>query len=163
MKSRMKLFTCSRTVTAGMGLIVAVALLGAGCATQSGQPAAGRGTALGAATGAALGAGAGLILGNNVKGVPRTEGAVAGAVVGGLLGGVMGYQRDASARQNTAVNQRLNSVEQQANTTVINISNSNGSTTPVVIHRSGNQWIGPRGEVYNNLPSEAQLRPVYGF
>ena len=147
----------------GTAVVVALAIACAGCATQSGQPTAGRGTATGAALGAALGAGAGLIAGNNVKGISKAEGAVAGAVVGGLLGGVMGHQRDAATRQNASVNQRLNSVEQQANTTVINIANSNGSTTPVVLHRSGNQWVGPRGEVYNNLPTEGQLKLVYGF
>jgi uncharacterized protein YcfJ len=146
-----------------MALAVSAALFCCGCATQSGQPVVGRGTATGAGLGAALGAGVGLIAGNNIKGVSKTEGAVAGAVVGGLLGGVMGNQRDAAARQNSAVNQRLNSVEQQANTTVVNIANSNGSTTPVVLHRSGNQWVGPRGEVYQNLPTEGQLRSVYGF
>ena len=93
----------------------------------------------------------------------RTEGAIAGALVGGLLGGVMGNQQDAMQRQNESVNQRMNSVEAQANTTVVNITNSNGSTTPVVLHRSGNQWVGPRGELYNSLPTEAQLKPVYGF
>lgn len=163
MNTQMRELACSRIAVAGTVFAIASALLCSGCATQSGQPAVGRGTATGAGLGAVLGAGAGLIAGNNIKGISKTEGAVAGAVVGGLLGGVMGNQRDAAARQNTAVNQRLNSVEQQANTTVINIANSNGSTTPVVLHRSGTQWVGPRGEVYNNLPTEAQLKPVYGF
>lgn len=163
MNTKTTIWTFRRNTMLGTVIALAAAVLFAGCTAPSGQSTMGRGTATGAGLGAALGAGAGLIAGNNIKGVSKTEGAVAGAVVGGVLGGVMGNQRDAAARQNTAVNQRLNSVEQQANTTVINIANSNGSTTPVVLHRSGNQWIGPRGEAYNNLPTEAQLRPVYGF
>ena len=147
-------------VTSG---VLATGLLVSGCATQATGTAPGRGTALGAGTGALLGAGAGMMAGNNIKGISRTEGAIAGALVGGLLGGVMGNQQDAVKRQNESVNQRLNSVEAQANTTVVNITNSNGSTTPVVLHRSGNQWVGPRGEQYSSLPTEAQLRPVYGF
>ena len=142
----------------GIPLLVSMTLILAGCATEPG-----RGTAVGAGVGAAVGAVGGAVLGNNVKGVSKTEGAVAGAVMGGLLGGVMGNQKDAADRQNKSVNQRLGAVEQQANTTVVNITNSNGSTTPVVLHRSGNQWIGPRGEVYNNMPTVAQLKPVYGF
>jgi len=142
---------------------LAVMLLAAGCATQAQGTAPGRGTAVGAGTGALLGAGAGLVAGNNIKGMTRTEGAVAGALVGGLLGGVMGNQQDAAKQQNDSVNQRLANAEAQANTTVVNVTNSNGSTTPVVLHRSGTQWVGPRGEMYNNLPSEAQLKPVYGF
>jgi uncharacterized protein YcfJ len=124
---------------------------------------AGRNTAGGAGIGAALGAAAGAVAGNNVKGISKTEGAVAGALVGGLLGGVMGNQRDAMDQQNESINARMTSMDQQMNTTVIHIQNSNGSTTPVILHRSGNDWIGPRGEVYQNLPTVEQLKPVYGF
>jgi len=155
--------TIRKTTAVLLGTCAAAALLVAGCATQSTGTAPGKGTAIGAATGAALGAGAGMVAGNNVKGISKTEGAIAGALVGGLLGGVMGNQQDAIQRQNESVNQRLSSVEAQANTTVVNITNSNGSTTPVVLHRSGNQWVGPRGELYNSLPTEAQLKPIYGF
>jgi hypothetical protein len=145
------------------GSVLTAAALLAGCATQATGTAPGKGTAVGAGTGALLGTGAGMIAGNNIDGLTKTEGAIAGALIGGLLGGVMGNQQDAMVRQNESVNQRLNSVEAQANTTVVQIQNSNGSMTPVVLHRSGNQWIGPRGESYSNLPTEAQLKPVYGF
>ena len=105
-------------------LMASVTFLWTGCATEPG-----RGTGVGAGVGAAVGAVTGAVVGNNVKGVSRTEGAVAGAVLGGLLGGVVGNQKDAAERQNTSVNQRLGAVEQQANTAVVNIPNSNGSTT----------------------------------
>lgn len=147
----------------GTSAALMAALLVTGCATQATGTAPGKGTAVGAGTGAVLGAGLGMVAGNNVKGISKTEGAIAGALVGGLLGGVMGNQQDAMQRQNESVNQRLQSVEAQANTTVVNVTNSNGSTTPVVLHRSGSQWVGPRGELYNALPGEAQLKPVYGF
>lgn len=45
----------------------------------------------------------------------------------------------------------------------INVQNSNGSMTPVTLRQIGVQWVGPRGEYYDNLPSVGQLRPVYGF
>jgi hypothetical protein len=48
-------------------------------------------------------------------------------------------------------------------TVTINIQNSNGSFTPVTLHPVGSQWVGPRGEYYDALPSIGQLRPVYGF
>jgi hypothetical protein len=130
-----------------------------GCATE--QPHSGMAT--GAGVGAGAGALAGVLAGSKIKGVSKAEGAVAGAVIGGLLGGVMGNQSDAMKQQNASVNRRLDAVNQDMNTTVVNITNTNGSITPVYLHRSGNQWVGPRGEVYNNLPTQEQLRPVYGF
>ena len=51
----------------------------------------------------------------------------------------------------------------EANTYVVNVHNSNGSITPVTLRRAGSRWIGPRGEEYTSLPSEAQLKPLYGF
>lgn len=48
-------------------------------------------------------------------------------------------------------------------TVTINIQNSNGSFTPVTLHPVGSQWVGPRGEYYDSLPTVGQLRPVYGF
>ncbi|MEI6563002.1 MAG: hypothetical protein WCO42_01700 [bacterium] len=48
-------------------------------------------------------------------------------------------------------------------TMTVNIQNSNGSFTPVTLRQSGSQWVGPKGEYYDNMPSVGQLRPVYGF
>ncbi|MEI6166132.1 MAG: hypothetical protein WCS52_02970 [bacterium] len=48
-------------------------------------------------------------------------------------------------------------------TMIINVQNSNGSMTPVAMRQVGNQWVGPRGEYYNNLPTVGELRGVYGF
>ena len=45
----------------------------------------------------------------------------------------------------------------------ISLQNSNGSFTPVTIHQVGAQWVGPRGEYYDGMPSVGQLRPAYGF
>ncbi|MEI8140386.1 MAG: hypothetical protein WCI03_11025 [bacterium] len=52
---------------------------------------------------------------------------------------------------------------QQPATMTINVQNSNGSMTPVAMRQIGIQWVGPKGEYYDNLPSVGQLRPVYGF
>lgn len=140
-------------------ILVGCSLVCGGCATEP----VGRNTAGGAALGAALGAVGGAVAGNNISGISKTEGAVAGAVVGGLLGGAMGNQRDAMEQQNASVNRRLDTMNQEMNTAVVNITNSNGSMTPVIMHKSGNQWIGPRGEYYSSMPTPEQLRPVYGF
>ena len=43
------------------------------------------------------------------------------------------------------------------------ITNSNGSRTAVKLTRSGCGFIGPRGEWYPTMPTNHQLRVVYGF
>lgn len=146
-------------VTTSALLSVGMVCLMTGCATQP----EGQNAATGAAAGAAMGAAAGMVVGNNVDGLDRTEGALAGAVIGAVLGGAMGSQTDQQLAHNKQVDSRMSAVEAQANSTVVNISNSNGSVSPVTLVRSGNQWMGPRGELYNSIPTEAQLKPVYGL
>lgn len=43
------------------------------------------------------------------------------------------------------------------------ITNSNGSQTSVNLRRSGPGFVGPRNEWYPSMPTEEQLRIVYGF
>ncbi len=43
----------------------------------------------------------------------------------------------------------------------VNIPNSNGSYTTIVITRSGNGYVGPQGEFYATFPSVAQLKAMY--
>lgn len=126
----------------GATMALGVVMAFSGCETQAG----------GTAAGAALGAGTGAIIGNNVRGISTTEGAIGGAVIGGVLGNREGRQ-----------NERIRAIEEGRNLVTVNVTNSNGSITPVTLERSGNQWRGPRGELYNSVPSEQQLRSVYGF
>lgn len=107
------------------------------------------GTLGGAATGALVGG----IAGNNISGINKTEGAIAGALVGGLLGNTMGRQQD-----------QINAIDARTNYMTVSVRNSNGSITPVQLTRvQGDIWRGPRGEQYNGVPSEGQLRQLYGF
>jgi len=43
----------------------------------------------------------------------------------------------------------------------VNIPNSNGSYTTVVIKKSGNGYVGPQGEFYSKFPTVAQLKTMY--
>ena len=45
---------------------------------------------------------------------------------------------------------------------VIQVHNSNGSITPVEVEKQGDTYIGPKGEQYEQLPTEEQLK-IYGF
>ena len=48
-------------------------------------------------------------------------------------------------------------------TVTVWITNSNGSQTSVSLRKSGPGFIGPRGEWYPSMPTNEQLRVVYGF
>ena len=51
----------------------------------------------------------------------------------------------------------------QSSVVVVNISNPNGSYTPVTLRIEGGTYVGPRGERYLQMPTEEQLRQVYGL
>jgi hypothetical protein len=46
---------------------------------------------------------------------------------------------------------------------IVWITNSNGSKTSVKLRKSGPGYLGPRGEWYPSMPTNNQLRVVYGF
>jgi len=45
---------------------------------------------------------------------------------------------------------------------VIWIDNSDGSRTPITLQKQGSEYIGPAGEKYTSIPTEQQLRLLYG-
>lgn len=130
---------------------VAGALVQSGCQTTE--------TDKQAALGAVIGAGAGSVLGHNLgggKGDNRALGAAAGAVIGGLVANEMA-QRD-------AMQQQMNMMQQQQFIHTVWIENSNGSKTPITLRQTeGGQFIGPRGEYYQGMPSQEQLKKIYGM
>jgi len=124
-------------------LLVGVVTL-AGCATK-------------AQTGAGAGAGVGALAGSAIGG--DTESTMIGAGVGALGGYLIGSEMD---KQDAAAAQAQRDAEM--NTTVVYVTNSNGSTTPVTLrHIGGGRWCGPKGEVYSSIPTAAQLQGAYGF
>lgn len=44
---------------------------------------------------------------------------------------------------------------------VVEVTNENGSITPVVLKKKASVYTGPKGEHYDKRPSEEQLRPLY--
>lgn len=104
------------------------------------------------------------------------------ALLGGLVGGVIGYQSEEAAagallgasitgtgellRQTDNLAQqkeRGKCKERRGERIDVEVTNSNGSFTPVELRKKGCVYIGPKGEHYRELPSEEQLRLVYGF
>jgi surface antigen len=109
-----------------------------------------------AQTGALIGTGAGAGIGQLAGG--DTESTLIGAAVGGGIGYLLGNEGDKKAAAAEREDLRY-----AINTETVHITNSNGSIIAVNLQRSGPGYIGPRGEYYPTLPSQEQLRPVYGF
>jgi uncharacterized protein YcfJ len=136
-------------------------LSGGGCANMQES-----GTGIGALTGAGLG----VVLGNQLghgaaRGRSQLVGGAIGAGVGGLLGNQWGQGRDFQTQQVAQQGQtqaQMAQMQAQLNSVTVNVTNSNGSITPVTLMRSGTGFVGPRGEFYGAMPSESQLK-VYGF
>jgi len=114
-----------------------------GCETQ-GQT--------GALIGTGIGAGVGALAGGS------TEGTLIGAAVGGGTGYIIGNEGDKKQQK-----EEMRAMQREANSELVNVRNSNGSIITVKVVRSGTGWLGPRGEWYDHLPTEAELKPVYGF
>jgi len=81
-------------------------------------------------------------------------------------GGLAGYTMVPIAqlpapRTDAAAPAQLTAAPAQEPVTV-NVPNRNGSYTPVALQRTeSGMYVGPQGEVYPNLPTEAQLRGMY--
>ncbi|MHC4722069.1 MAG: glycine zipper domain-containing protein [Planctomycetota bacterium] len=102
--------------------------------------------------GSAIGAGVGALAGGD------TEGALVGAAIGGGVGYVAGNEAEKKQTQ-----QQMASIRAEQDTVTVWITNTNGSTTPVRLRRSGPGFIGPRGEHYAQMPTTEDLAKVYGF
>lgn len=106
-------------------------------------------------------------------------------LTGALIGGIIGYQSD-EAGEGAALGAALfgvgsllhemdhaqkhsnewNSSGENPECTervIVDIRNDNGSITPVTLKKKGDSYIGPKGERYDELPTEEQLKPIYGL
>ena len=124
-----------------------------------------------AQTGALVGTGAGALAGQAIG--HNTQSTLIGAGVGAGAGYMIGNESDKKKtkaemenirQQNVQMQQQSAQMQQEASTVTINITNSNGSITPVTLRKQGGFYVGPRGETYTSLPTEEQLKKAgYGF
>jgi len=87
-------------------------------------------------------------------------------MVGGAIGGGAGYILGSEAdkkKSQQKTDAQLAAIRAEQNVVSVWITNSNGSQQEVKLRKSGPNFIGPRGEVYSTMPTEEQLRQVYGF
>ena len=103
-------------------------------------------------------------IGVGVAAIAGGEGSdlLTGAAIGGGAGYIMGNESDKKKTQARS-DQQIADLRSEQNMVSVWITNSNGSQIEVKLRRSGPSYIGPRGEVYQTMPTEDQLRQVYGF
>jgi uncharacterized protein YcfJ len=106
----------------------------------------------GTAIGALAGAGIGQLAGGD------TEATLIGAAVGGTAGYLLGNEGDKEKAR-----AEREGLREEMNTVLVKVTNSNGSIIQVPLRKQGVGYVGTRGEYYATLPTEDQLRPVYGF
>lgn len=104
------------------------------------------------AVGALAGAGIGQLAGGD------TEATLIGAAVGGTAGYMIGNESDKKKAQT-----QVACLHEEMNTVMVKVTNSNGSVIQVPLKKHGVGYVGTRGEYYNTLPTQDQLRPIYGF
>ncbi|MGA2070644.1 MAG: glycine zipper domain-containing protein [Sedimentisphaerales bacterium] len=110
--------------------------------------------------GGGVGTGAGAIIGHQSG--KTGQGALIGGAIGAGAGYLLGDAQD-KKKQETATPTKSEK-QDAANIVTVNVTNSNGSFTPVKLTKQGeNNYVGPKGKVYDHLPTEAELKPVYGF
>ena len=131
-----------------------------------------------AQTGALIGTGAGAGIGQAIG--HNTESTLIGGAVGGGAGYMIGNESDKKKtqaemenlqqqnmqlqQQNMQMQQQNMQTQQEMSTVTINVTNSNGSITPVTLRKQGVVYIGPRGETYTTMPTQEQLKQAgYGF
>ena len=122
----------------------------------------------GAAAGGALGMLAGGIIGHQSHdtGAGMLIGGAVGAVTGAAVGSTIQKEPPPPEPATVVVAQPAQAVvpseTYSGDTVTVNVPNSNGSYTAVVLKRSGNGYVGPQGEFYAQVPTTAQLQAMYG-
>ena len=123
----------------------------------------------GAVTGGVLGAVAGGVIGHQSH--DTGAGMLIGGAVGALAGAAVGsqIQKPEPPPAQVVVTQSAPVVVAQGpsttysgDTVTVNVPNNNGGYTAVVLKRSGNGYVGPQGEYYDQVPSTEQLQAMYG-
>ena len=93
------------------------------------------------------------------------------ALVGGLVGTIVGHQHDedcAGAVVGAIIGgtgcflKQVDELKDEENVT-INVTNNEGKTIQVALKYKDGFYICPHGEHYNTLPSQEELRVVFGL
>lgn len=135
-----------------IAVIVLASLALTGCATSRTH----------APEGAAIGGAAGVALGTIASRGDGLFAPLAFGLFGAALGASIGDQYRKVPAEYEYAGAPPSAVVAGSSDIVVNIPNANGTTTAVVLKRSGSGFIGPQGEYYPSFPPMAQLTAMYG-
>jgi CRISPR/Cas system-associated protein Cas5 (RAMP superfamily) len=93
----------------------------------------------------------------------QSDEALAGALIGGAILGVGELLSQTDEMTEEKVEESACSEPQQDRKVVVEVTNSSGSITPVLLTKKGSYYVGPNGEAYTQRPTDQQLRPAYGL
>lgn len=113
-----------------------------------------------AQTGAGVGVLGGAVAGQLIGG--DTESTLIGAGIGAGAGYMIGNERD-KKKAEAKTDAEIAQLRSEMNNVTVTITNSNGSKSQVLLRKQGVGYVGPRGEYYDHLPTEEELRPLYGL
>ena len=137
-----------QSLTVSVAFVVSAALLFAGgCGSDA---------TTGAGVGGLLGAGVGALAGGDTKST------LIGAGVGAGAGYMIGNERD-KKKDKAQTEAEMAQLRAEMSNVTVTVTNSNGSKSQVLLRKQGVGYVGPRGEYYDHLPTDEELRPVYGF
>ncbi len=113
-----------------------------------------------AQTGAGVGVLGGALAGQLIGG--DTESTLIGAGVGAGAGYIIGNERD-KKKDRVRTDAEIAQLRAEMNNVTVNVTNSNGSKMQIVLRKQGVGYYGPRGEYYDHLPTDEELRPIYAL
>jgi hypothetical protein len=97
---------------------------------------------------------------------PIYKAALGGALIGAIIGHDSGEEGEgallgAAILATGCLLEQLDEMPKEEKI-IVNITNADGSKTAVMLKKRGGRYVGPKGEHYEQMPTEDQLRPLYG-
>jgi hypothetical protein len=92
----------------------------------------------------------------------KTKLLVAGAAIAAGTVYAVVNERD-KARTKAQTEAEIEQIRQEMNVVTVNVTNRNGSINQVRLQKQGIGYVGPKGEFYDHLPTEEELKPVYAL
>ena len=92
----------------------------------------------------------------------KTEVKVIGSVIGGYTGPKGEYYASLPTEEQLKASYGLPCAASVRNNVIFYLGKNGGSEIVVVLTKDGSGFLGPKGEYYASLPTEEQLKQIYG-
>jgi hypothetical protein len=92
----------------------------------------------------------------------KTEVKLIGSVIGGYTGPKGEYYASLPTEEQLKASYGLPCAAPVRNNVIVYLGNNSGSEIVVVLTKDGSEFVGPKGERYSGMPTEEQLKLIYG-